>query len=380
MRNDESRWIEFRSQMPVTKTWAYFDHAGVSPLPAPVQQAVVEWAADMAGHGAVHWNRWRQNVETARALGAKLLNAETREIAVIHNTTEGIGFVAEGFPWKPGDNVVIVGSDFPSNRFPWMNLESRGVEVRVVPAPDERLDLDLLAKSCDAKTRIVAVSWVGYATGWRNDIDAVAEIAHRQGGYLFLDAIQGLGVLPLDVRKSNVDFLSADGHKWMLGPEGAGLFYLKSEHLDLLRPVGVGWHSVTNAGEFTDPAMTLKPAADRYEGGTHNYAGIVGFVASLKLLTDIGTDATSKRIHDVTNLLCAKLPDAGAIVASARDNNRWSGIVSFELPGHEPMALKKHCRNFGVAVNQRAGRVRASAHVYNNEDDIDKLIDALKRA
>jgi len=380
MSANDSPWNDLRAQMPVTASWAYFDHAGVSPLPAPVQRAVNEWAADMAAHGAVHWNRWRQNVEQARALGARLLHAETDEIAVIHNTTEGVSLVAEGFPWKPGDNVVTVASDFPSNRFPWMNLASRGVEVRLVEAPDERLDLARLEQLCDARTRLIAVSWVGYATGWRNNLDALAELAHRRGAYLFVDAIQGLGVLPLDVTRTPVDFLAADGHKWLLGPEGAGLFYLRRQHLDLLRPLGVGWHSVTSAGNFTDPNMNFKPAAERYEGGTHNYAGIAGFVAALTLLGSFDTAAIAARLRAVTDRLCARLPEAGATVASNRDDDHWSGIVSFEMPGREPAALKSHCRKHGVALNQRAGRMRASAHVYNNDDDIDRLIDALRRA
>jgi selenocysteine lyase/cysteine desulfurase len=379
MTSDLTTWSDFRALMPVAQTWAYFDHAGVSPLPAPVRQAVNEWAADMAAHGAVHWNRWRQNVETVRDLGAKLLGAHTSEVAVIHNTTEGINLVAEGFPWKPGDNVVTVATEFPSNRYPWMNLAARGVEARLVPAPDERLDLRALEEACNNSTRIIAVSWVGYATGWRNDVNALAEIAHRRGAYLFLDAIQGLGVLPLDVRATPVDFLSADGHKWLLGPEGAGLFYLRREHLDLLRPLGVGWHSVTNAGDFTDPAMKIKPAADRYEGGTHNYAGIAGFATSLKLLADIGAETLSARLREVTDLLCERLPAPGATVASSREDDRWSGIVSFELPGRDPVALKKHCRDHGVALNQRAGRMRASPHVYNNADDIERLVNALRQ-
>ncbi len=380
MTETDSTWDDFRALMPVTRSWTYFDHAGVSPLPVPVQQAVNDWAADMAANGAVHWSRWRQNVEIVRDLGANLLGAQRDEVAVIHNTTEGINLVAEGFPWQPGDNVVTVAAEFPSNRFPWMNLASRGVEARLVPAPDERLNLRELEQACNARTRIIAVSWVGYATGWRNDVNALVEIAHRRGAYLFLDAIQGLGVLPLNVRETPVDFLSADGHKWLLGPEGAGLFYLRREHLDLLRPIGVGWHSVTSAGDFTDPTMNIKPSADRYEGGTHNYAGIAGLAASLKMLADIGTPAITARLREVTDLLCRRLPEAGAIVASDRGEHRWSGIVSFELPGRNPVELKKHCRQHGVALNQRAGRMRASAHVYNNGDDIDRLVNALRQA
>src|SRR5690606_37199505 len=133
--------------------------------------------------------------------------------------------VAEGFPWREGDNVVTLADEFPANLYPWMNLKSRGVEARLVPTDDGRVDLDRLNAACDDRTRIVSVSWVGFASGWRNDVAAVAEIAHRRGAYFFLDAIQGLGAFPIDARAAGVDFLAADGHKWMLGPEGAGVFY-----------------------------------------------------------------------------------------------------------------------------------------------------------
>ncbi len=207
--------------MPVTQRWAYFDHAAVAPLPEPSRGAMNAQVADQAENGDVNWPEWRKNVERVRKLGAELIGAKPDEVAVIRNTTEGIGLVAEGFPWQAGDNVVVPASEFPSNLYPWKHLASRGVEVRVVDAPNERLTPAMIDAACDSRTRIVALSWVGYATGWRNDPATFAEIAHKHGACFFLDAIQGCGVLPLDVASIGIDFLSADGHKWMLGPEGA---------------------------------------------------------------------------------------------------------------------------------------------------------------
>src|SRR5262249_41607809 len=152
-----------------------------------------------------------------------------------------------------------------------------------------RVDLARLAEACDARTRIVSVSWVGYVSGWRCDLDAVAELAHKRGALLMVDAIQGLGGFPLDVRATPIDFLAGDGHKWLLGPEGAGLFYLKREHLDLLRPIGVGWHSVEHASDYSRIELKLKPSAARYEGGTQNMVGFLGLAASLELLLECGT-------------------------------------------------------------------------------------------
>lgn len=363
--------------MPVASRWAYFDHAAVAPLPAVGKAAFDEWSTDVADNGAVNWAQWRSRVERARELGADLLNASPGEVAVIRNTTEGIGLVAEGFPWREGDNVVTLKSEFPSNRFPWMNLKSRGVETRFVSAPDERLDLDRLAAACDARTRIIAVSWVGYATGWRNDVDAIARLAHERGALLFLDAIQGLGVLPMDVSRTPVDFLAADGHKWLLGPEGAGLMYVRREHLERLRPLGVGWNSVVNSGDFTESAMNLKPSASRYEGGTYNMAGTVAFAAVLEWLHAFGWDRISERLTAVTENIRERLRAIDAEVASDRSDRRRSGILACTLPGRDPQQIRRRCRDRGVIVNCRASRIRISPHIYTNDEDVDRMIEAL---
>lgn len=367
-----------RELMPVTKKWAYFDHAAVAPLPEPSRRAMVDLVTDQAENGDVNWPEWRKNVEHVRRLGAGSIGADEDEVAVIRNTTEGIGLVAEGFPWREGDNVVVPGSEFPSNLYPWKHLASRGVEVRVVAAPDERLEPASVDAACDSRTRIVSVSWVGYATGWRNDPATFAEIAHRRGAYFFLDAIQGCGVLPLDVKAAGVDFLAADGHKWMLGPEGAGLFYVRKELLNVLRPMLVGWNSVETAGDYTNQAMRLKQSAGRYEGGSYNTAGIAGLAESLALLTALGTERIEARLKEVTGRLCEALRSVGAEVASDRAADRWSGIVAFTLPGHSTSEVRKHLLGRGVVVRERAGRLRASPHAYNNEEDIDRLAGGLK--
>ena len=200
----------------------------MAPLPERTRAAVTRWADQAATEGDTVWPNWSKRVEQCRALAARLIHAEPAEIALVHSTTEGITLVAEGYPWQSGDNVVTLDDEFPSNQYPWLNLASRGVETRRVPTVDGRVDLDRLADACDARTRIVTVSWVGYASGYRVNLDQVAELAHRKGALLFLDAIQGLGVFPLDVQKTPIDFLAADGHKWLFGPEGAGLFYFRA--------------------------------------------------------------------------------------------------------------------------------------------------------
>lgn len=370
-----------RSLMPALSTWAYFDFAAVAPLPSPVRDVFHAWSDDMALNGATGWGAWRKRIETTRRSAAALLGAEADEVALVRNTTEGLSIIAEGIDWKPGDNVVVPASEFPSNLFPWMNLESRGVEARIVPSPDERLSVADVERHCDARTRVVAVSWVGYATGWRNDLVALADVAHSHGALLCVDAIQGLGVLPMDVRVVPIDFLAADGHKWLLGPEGAGLLYIRGEHLNRLRPLGVGWNSVRQAGHFTDPALDLRRSAARYEGGSFPMAGLCALGTAIELLRDIGVEAVEGRLLKWTDLLCEQLRAIGATIHSERGcvdgADRRSGIVSFSLPGRDPHEVRAACLTRQVVVNVRASRVRASPHVMCDESDITRLIEAL---
>ena len=373
-----SDWYEaFRQQMPVCAKWAYFDHAAVAPLSLPARTAIEEWAADLAANGDADWKRWSDRVAQVRMLAARLICADPAEIALVRNTTEGINLVAEGYPWQAGDNVVVPADEFPSNLFPWLHLRSRGVEVRQVGPGNGRLDLDALAHLCDARTRIVALSWVGYASGWRTDLAKAAEIAHQRGALLFVDAIQGLGVFPLDVTRTPIDFLSADGHKWLLGPEGAGIFFMRRALLDRLRPLGVGWNSVVHAGDFTNHELVFRDTAARYEGGSWNMPGIVGLGASLELLLEFGIDAISQRVLELTDLLCERLAGQSCLIRSQREGEHRSGIVSFEMPGRDPFALRKQCLDRGVALSCRAGRLRASPHAYGSEADIERLMAAL---
>ena len=371
-------WIQFRGQMPVCAQWAYFDHAAVAPLSGPASRILNEWSTDTATNGAVNWSEWRKRVEQTRRRAARLLNANESEVALIRNTTEGVSLVAEGWRWHDGDNVVVFGDEFPSNLYPWQNLGSRGVEVRVLDETEPLRKLDAAVEASDSRTRIVSISWVDYANGSRQPLDAWADRVHARGALLFVDAIQGLGVFPLDVRAAGIDFLAADGHKWLLGPEGAGILHVRSEHLERLRPLGLGWNSVQHAGDYSNPDLTLKPGAGRYEGGSYNMGGIASLGASLELLAGSDPQTRANRLLDVVGELNDRLSSLGANVVSPTDPHCASGIVSIEFPDRNPQMLRKHCLREGVVLNCRAGRLRISPHVYTNKDDLDRLSDALR--
>ncbi|HEY7307988.1 MAG TPA: aminotransferase class V-fold PLP-dependent enzyme [Gemmataceae bacterium] len=366
-------WTELRRECPVTTRWAYFDHAAVAPLTERARRTLVAWADDLAENGEVHDAGRVRRVEEVRRLVGQLLNADPLDIAFVKNTSEGVGIVAEGLPWQEGDNVVTAEDEYPANLYPWMNLAHRGVELRRVPSRGGRIVLDDLRAALDGRTRLVSLSFVEYASGFRNDLTAVGEMCREKGVLFFVDAIQGLGVLPLDVRRTPVDFLAADGHKWLLGPEGAGVFWIRRELVERLHPVGVGWNSVLDSRDFSRVAFRLKPNAGRWESGSLNVGGILALGASLELLLAVGIDAVAERVLHLTDYLCERAARAGLEVFSSRRPGEASSIVSLIVPG-DVRALVRRCRDAGIVVNQRADRLRVSPHAYNTSEELDRLI------
>jgi len=259
-----------------------------------------------------------------------------------------------------------------------MNLAGRGVEVRTVASRDGRLWIDDVRAALDSRTRLVSLSQVEFASGFRNDLDAIGGLCRERGVYFFVDAIQGLGVLPLDVRRTPVDFLAADGHKWLLGPEGAGIFYVRRDLLDLLHPVGVGWNSVVGARDFSRIDFTLKPHAGRWESGTLNVAGIAALGASLELLLEIGVPALTDRVLQLTDELCDRVRAAGLTVYSSRRPEDRSGIVSLIVPA-DVRQIVRRCREANLVINQRAGRLRVSPHCYNTSEELERLMSVVGR-
>ena len=366
-----------RELMPVAEKWAYFDHAGVSPVPLPTVDAMNSWLRELSTEGDTIWPEWSKKVRETRRSAARLLGAEVKEIALMPSTTAGINLVAEGLPWQAGDNVVTLADEFPSNLYPWMHLERFGVETRQVPTENGKVDLDLFESHCDERTRVVTISWIGYSTGCRRDLCAFSEIARRHDALFFVDAIQGVGVFPLDVSQVDVDCLAADGHKWMLGPEGAGIAFVRASCLDRLETHNVGWNSVAHSHDFSHIELKFKDSAERFEGGTLNMGGFIALGTSLQLLLELGIDNVSATILDFTDQLAELLRQRGAEIVSPWLAEQRSGIVSCVFAGHDPMAIRNHCLEHSVAMNCRGGRLRISAHAYNDQQDLERLATAL---
>ncbi|MEM8671462.1 MAG: aminotransferase class V-fold PLP-dependent enzyme [Planctomycetota bacterium] len=376
-----SPWRWWRQQMPVTEQWAYFDHAAVAPLPLPAVQAIQKYTSEASQSGDMLWPQWAARCEHLRSLIAEILNANDREICLVPNTTTGINLVAEGFPWQAGDSVVLPEGEFPSNLFPWQNQRSRGVDVRIVPRRDGRVEVDDLMERVDESTRIIAVSWVGYASGYRVDIERLVEEAHRRGVFVFLDAIQGLGMYPLDLATTPVDFLAADGHKWLLGPEGAGVAMIAARHLETLRCCNVGWGSVKNSHNYSNPQMDLREAASRFEPGSANMVGMTGLAASVEMFCQVrrthGPNAIEHRVVGLADQLVQSLGRLGIRTRFPVDPACRSGIVTFEVPNCDPAEVRKRAIAEKVVVSCRDGGVRASIHAYNDTDDLQRLTDVI---
>ena len=367
-------WEALRqTEFPVTERWAYFDHAAVAPLPRRAGNALRAWSDDQERNGVVHWLDWEQRLRALRADLARLIHATTEEIAFVASTTQGIGLVAEGFPWRAGDSVVTAAEEYPSNLYPWLNLASRGVTLRTVPSRDGRVWVDDLIAATDDSTRVLTISHVEFASGFRNDLDALGEFCRGRDIAFFVDAIQGLGPLTIDVARTPIDFLAADGHKWLLGPEGAGFLYVRRDWIERLRPIGVGWHSVVSSYNSPGIDFTLKPSAERWEGGSFVMPGLQALAASVALLMEIGPKTVSARILDQAELVREAARSAGwSVVGSTRPTD-LSGIVALERPGIDPNDVVARLRGLGVAAACRRGRLRLSPHVYNNGDDLARL-------
>ncbi len=363
-----------RELFPVTRNLVYFNHAAVGPLSTRAYEAMEQHARDQRDQGALHWRDWYAEYERLRDSAARLIGAQPNEIAILKNTSEGLSFVAEGYRWASGDNVITTALEFPSNYTPWKWLERRGVECRVAPLPS----VEAIAPLIDERTRIVSVSSVAFHNGFTADLDAIGELCSRSNALFCVDAIQSIGALPIDVRKSNIAFLAADGHKWMCGPEGAAIFYAGAEHRDRLDVIENGWTNINRHGKFLECEVDLLPDSRRFEAGSLNTNGIYGLRAAIDLLLEIGVDAIAAEVIQMATRLSDRLEEIGWRVASPRPI--VSGIVGAIPPGVERSLMRWHrtLEENGVVCAPREGMLRFSPHFYNDDAEIDRVIDLLR--
>jgi len=367
-----------RSHFPVTERFVYFNHAALGPLPQTGVDRIGELSRSLAESGDELWTERLAEAERVRGLASRLVSSRhPHEIAFVQNTSHGLSIVAGGVDWRTGDNVVGANCEFPSNVYPWMRLAAKGVEYRQVAEIDGRVPTEDVIAAIDERTRVVALSWVQFASGYRSDLARIGAYCRERGILFVVDAIQGLGVLELDVERDFVDVFSADAHKWLLGPEGIGLGYISDRVVDRIEPSHVGWTSVRDWIKWSRYDLTYREGAGRFECGTLNMLGIYALGASLEMLLGLGADAIESRVLSLTDRLVRGLADRQFAVVSSRKRGEASSIVAATHPTKPAHMVVANLRDRDILVAHRAGRVRISPHFYNTEEEVDRLLAVL---
>jgi selenocysteine lyase/cysteine desulfurase len=376
----EGKSLDFyRDLFPVTREHIYFNHAANGTLSTRVVEAMTKhiWEISRCGSEATSGGKVQQ--QRTRKKMASFVGADPAEIAFVKNTPEALSIVASGLSWQPGDRVVISDLEFPANVFPWLNLAKRGVKTTIVRSTNGCVPIEDVIEAIDKRTRLVALSWVEFSSGYRNDLRAIGQACHDRGALFVVDAMQCLGALRFNVRELNVDFFGAASHKWLLGPTGVGWLFCRRDLIEQLDLVIVGQKSYDpgTTTSMLDYNLQLWPDARRFEPGKANAIGAVGLEAAIDLLVEVGIDRIEAQVKRLTDLLAAGLVERGFQLGAPRDGEYWSGIVSFSSNRYTSAEIFQRLCKLGISVALREGLVRLSPHFYNNEDDVERFFAAL---
>jgi selenocysteine lyase/cysteine desulfurase len=370
-----------RHEFPVVGERAFLAHAAVCALPRRVSEAMRDQAA-RAGMDDQEESFPAAQFRRARELAARLLRAQPGEIALVGPTSLALSFVAAGLPFRKGDNILVYFDDYPSNVYPWMALAQQGVEVRLLNVREYgRIRAVDVTGQIDEQTRLVALASCHFVAGWRVEVDAIGKILRDRNVLFCVDGIQTLGAFPTGVE--HVDFLAADAHKWLLGPCGAGIFFVRKSMHQKLRPAVHGWHNVRCPDFVAQEQMDYLPDARRYEAGTANLSGLAGLVAAMELLLEIGVENIAAELLRKRAWLAPALRERGwTLLHPAAPEANASAILSFYRPGADMAALHRKLLSAGVHTSLRADRagqqyIRVSPHFYNTDAELHRLLEGL---
>jgi cysteine desulfurase / selenocysteine lyase len=359
-----------RPFFPVTERLIYLNHAAVAPLCRPASEAMQWLAQDALDWGSLHYPKWLETYDGLRRAAARLVNGTPGEIAIVKNTSEGIATVAMGLDWRAGDKIVCFEEEFPANQYPWRRLEAKGVRIEWLRATDPLDKIDEAARGA----RLLAISFVQFLTGYRADLVSIGEICCRRGAIFFVDAIQGLGAFPLDVQAANIDALSADGHKWLLGPEGCGILFISRKLQEQVEPVEFGWTNAAASNDYASRDMTPWNDARRYECGTLNTIGCFGLRAALDFVNETGVERIAPVVQALADQIAEGAQRKGYELFGERTAATGAGIVSFRKEGVDTVALCAKLRENGIIASPRAGWVRTSPHFYILPEEIERMV------
>jgi cysteine desulfurase/selenocysteine lyase len=368
-----------RSLFAALEQFTYLNSAAVSPLPSTAIDAVNEQMHDVASFGSSHYLDWIATKERARGLVAQMINVRPEQVAFTRNTSDGFAAIANGIDWQPGDNIVSFAREFPANFYPWRRVRDKfGVELRLCQERDGRVDLDELVALIDQNTKVVTISSVQFGSGFRADLERIGRAARAVDALFCVDLIQGLGAHGYDLPAQYIDAASGASHKWLCAPEGCGLLYLSDRAMERVEPTLTGWISVETPWDFENREQPFKPNALAWESGTGTSSLFYGLEQSLKLLSETGLSNIEKHIDDLSDGLCDGLGGKDYDIVSSRKPGERSGIVCIKhRDGLDSNEIFKRLEAENIIVSARGDRLRIATHFYNDQSDVERLIEAL---
>ncbi len=360
------------------------NHAGISPIPQRTARTITQLATFMTRQQSFRYAELEETLQKARMTIASLIGCHYAEVAFTRNTSEALSHVALGLDWRAGDEIVTTDQEFPSNLVVWLDIARRkGVTVHQVPSlPNRGVSTAALLERVNHRTRVLTVSSVQYATGAGVDLEAIGAALKNTPTLFVVDAVQSLGALPLDVKRMGIDALAAGGHKWLLAPEGCGLFHLSPKALSQVQPRILGWHSVRNVGDYTNITIEPREGVLRFEAGTHNVIGAAALAESIALLLEAGMETVAQRIRLLTRSFIQELTRRGCVVITPLDQDHQcvAGILVFKHPTVDATTLHRHFLANNMEQVSRSGGIRFAPHFYQDQGDVLKVMEVMDRA
>ncbi|MBF0110889.1 MAG: aminotransferase class V-fold PLP-dependent enzyme [Magnetococcales bacterium] len=373
----------FKEEFHRTDAAICLNHAGISPIPQRTAAIIADLAQFMTRRQPFRYSHLEETLYQSRTSCARLVGCRPDEIAFTRNTSEALSFVALGLDWSVGDEIVTTDQEFPSNLVVWLDLARRkGIKVhRVASQPDRRISAESLLAHVHERTRLVTVSSVQFATGAEVDLERIGSALKTTPTLFVVDAVQSLGAMPLDVHAMGIDALAAGGHKWMLAPEGCGLFYLSEKGLATIEPRVMGWHSVVGAGDYSNVRIEPREGILRFEAGTHNVLGARALAESVDLLLEVGIPEVWRRIQTLVSLFVQSLLHRGYRILSPLDAYQAgpSGIMVFDHPNIDTARIHRHLLSHRIEQIPRGGGIRFAPHFYQDQEDVQHVIAVLDR-
>lgn len=368
---------QIRSQFPALEDLTYLNSAAVSLLPTSAIDAVTSQLHDVAAYGSEHYQAWVDTKERCRVLLADMIGARSEQVAFLRNTSDGFSAIATGLTWRHRDNIVTFAGEFPSNYYPWRRIrDAHGVEIRAVAERNARIEIDELISLIDARTRVVAISSIQFASGFRSDLERIGRAARAVDALFCVDLIQGLGAETYDVGSQFIDAACGASHKWLCAPEGCGYIYLSQRAMERFDPMLVGWISVEDPWDFTDREQAFKPNALALESGTGPSSLFYGLEKSLELIGSAGPEKIKVHLAQLSDYLVERLAGTDLDVISSRRDGESSAIVcAVHRDGLSVNRIARALSQRNVVVSPRDGRLRIAPHFFNSIGDIDRFID-----